>query len=337
MTFRRYLPLVAAVLAVVPASASAQSASPAVTLETAGTQPFERGIVALAGDTVSATARAANAAPGSTLTLTFSQGGRTVKTVRQTAVAGAGEVTGSTARPPGVLNVRAQLSGPGSGSAAANGGSNAESAAANPSATARVDVLEPSSDVGSRGLRVRFLQDRLAKLGFAIRHTGVHDFSTSNAVMAHRKVLGLERVGTSNPTEYRAAAAGRGAYVVRYPGAGRHVEADLTRQVLALIEPGGRIAAVYHTSSGRPRFKTPTGVHRFWRKEFGLNDRGMLHTVYFTHDKTTEPTRPACGIHGYFVVPPYANSHCCFRVPLADALIIYRWARIGERIYVYRS
>ncbi|MDX6698846.1 MAG: hypothetical protein QOE65_2243 [Solirubrobacteraceae bacterium] len=337
MTPRRYIPLLAVAVTAVPASASAQApATPTVTLQTAGTQTFERGLVAVAGDRVEGKATAANAAPGSTLTLTFVQGGRTLRTVRQVLATGAGEAAGNVTRPPGLLTIRARVGAPGA-AASSNGGSNAEDAAATPSALARVTLLEPSSTLGARGLRVRFLQRRLAAMGFAIRLTGVHDFSTSNAILAHRKVLGLPRVGWSDAPEFRAAAAGRGAYTVRYPLAGRHVEGDLTKQVLALIEPGGRIAAVYHTSSGRPRFKTPLGVHTFWRKELGLNDRGMLHSVYFTHDKTSKPTRPACAIHGYFVVPTFNNSHCCFRVPLADALTIYRWTRLGERIYVYRS
>jgi len=197
-------------------------------------------------------------------------------------------------------------------------------------------VIEPSSRVGSRGLRVRWLQRRLTALRFAVRVTGVHDVHTSNAVIAYRKVLRMHRVGTASVGVFRAAAAGRGAYAARFPAAGRHVEADLVRQVLALVEPGGNVFRVYHTSSGRPRFRTPVGVHRFWRKEYGLNSRSMLHTVYFTHDKTSRPTRPACGIHGYFAVPTFANSHCCFRVSLADALFIFRWTRIGQRIYVYR-
>ena len=41
-------------------------------------------------------------------------------------------------------------------------------------------------------------------------------------------------------------------------------------------------------------------------------------------------------IHGYFDVPPYAASHGCLRVPIADALRIYRWLRVGDRVDVYR-
>lgn len=326
MILCRYISAGVAALAVlaVPGAALAADPSP-VTLQTSGAESFERRLVALPGQRIAAVARAQIAPPASTLTLTFVQRGRTLRTVR-TVVWGDGEVSGSVTAPrAGALVVRARLTPAGGGAAAAGG-----------TASSRVSVLHPSSRAGSRGLRVRFLQRRLVALGFAIRLTGVHDTHTANAVIAYRKVLGVARVGHASPAVFRAAAAGRGAYVARFPGAGRHVEADLRRQVLALVEPGGRVFRVYHTSSGRPRFKTPLGVHRFWRKEPGLNDRMMLHTVYFTHDKKTKPTRPACGIHGYFAVPTYPNSHCCLRVPLADALFIHRWVRLGERIYVYR-
>ena len=324
MSFRRYISVAGAVAPIWLAAAAPASAAQ-VTLETRGAQPFERGLVALAHQRVGAVARVTDAPPGSTLTLTFAHRGRTVRTVRRT-VAGAGEATGRVfLRHAGALVVRARLT------AAAGGWS-----AATPSASAHVSVIEPSSRVGSRGVRVRWLQRRLVALHYAARVSGVHDVHTSNAVIAYRKVLRMHRVGTASAAVFRAAAAGRGAYVARFPAAGRHVEADLRRQVLALVEPGGNVFRVYHTSSGRPRFRTPLGVHRFWRKEYGLNSRSMLHTVYFTHDKTSKPTRPACGIHGYFAVPMFANSHCCFRVPLADALFVFRWTRIGERIYVYR-
>lgn len=335
MAFRRYILAVVALLALA-APASAQSAQ--VTLETAGTQPFEGGTVSLARQRVTALARVTGAPAGSTLTLTFVHRGATVRTVRE-AVSGSGELSSFvTPAIGGALTIRARLSGGGGGGAGAGGGSSAGgSDGTTESASTAVRVLTPASRVGHRGPSVRWLQRRLAALGFAIRFTGVHDYHTSNAVIAHRKVLGITRVGNASRQVFFAAAAGRGAYAARFPRAGRHVEADLTRQVLALVERGGRVVRVYHTSSGRPRFATPPGVHRFWRKEPGLNSRGMLHTVYFTRDKTTPPTRPACGIHGYFVVPTWNASHCCFRVPLPDALAIFNWTRVGERIHVYRS
>ena len=199
----------------------------------------------------------------------------------------------------------------------------------------RATALLPYATRGARGLRVRFLQAKLAALGYQVPVNGDFDVKTEFAVIAFRKVNRQPRIGVASDGVFAAVSAGRGAYGARYPGAGRHVEFDRNRQVLALVNPGGRVYRVFHSSSGRPRFRTPLGVFTFWRKEPGLNDRGMLHSVYFTHDKTSKPTRPACAVHGYFAVPTYANSHCCLRVGLWDALFIHRWIHLGERVYIY--
>jgi lipoprotein-anchoring transpeptidase ErfK/SrfK len=40
-------------------------------------------------------------------------------------------------------------------------------------------------------------------------------------------------------------------------------------------------------------------------------------------------------IHGYSSVPTYAASHGCIRVPIPNALSIYRWLNLGDTIFVY--
>ena len=189
---------------------------------------------------------------------------------------------------PGTVTVSANLRGP-----------DASDAGTAPALTAK--ALLPYATRGATGLRVRFLQSKLAALGYVVPVNGVYDVKTEFAVIAFRKVNRQARTSIASRGVFNAIAAGRGGYRPRFPGAGRHVEFDRRRQVLALVDAGG--VRVFHSSSGRPRFRTPLGSFRFWHKEPGLNDRGMLHTVYFTHDKTSKPTRPACGIHGYFAVP----------------------------------
>jgi lipoprotein-anchoring transpeptidase ErfK/SrfK len=53
----------------------------------------------------------------------------------------------------------------------------------------------------------------------------------------------------------------------------------------------------------------------------------MVHSAYFIGAYAT---------HGYPSVPPFPASHGCLRVPLADALSLFRWIRIGTRVDVYR-
>ncbi|MGZ6696248.1 MAG: L,D-transpeptidase [Solirubrobacteraceae bacterium] len=40
-------------------------------------------------------------------------------------------------------------------------------------------------------------------------------------------------------------------------------------------------------------------------------------------------------IHGYYSVPVFAASHGCLRVPIPDAIPIYRWLSLGDIVDVY--
>ena len=202
----------------------------------------------------------------------------------------------------------------------------------------RATVIPTAAQPGDAGLQVRFLTERLRDLGYAVRVTDGYDTNTARAVLTFRKVNEMQRIGTASPLVFDRLAHGRGGYQVRFPGHGRHVEGDLTHQVLALVGADGRLAGVYHTSTGRPGFRTPTGSFRFWRQELGENSRGMVDSSFFsfTQAKTkTRPYRPACAIHGYFVVPTIPRSHCCFRVDNADARQIRLWIHIGNRFDIF--
>jgi len=266
-------------------------------------------------------ATAPGAAAGSTVRITWTVNGKRARRSTQPLADGGEAFDSLTVEVPGTVTISANLRGP-------------DASDAGTAPALKVTSLLPYATSGARGLRVRFLQAKLAALGYVVPVNGVFDVKTAFAVIAFHKVNRQKRTSVADRGLFRTAAAGRGAYKVRFPGSGRHVEFDRNRQVLALVEGNGR-TRVYHSSSGRPAFRTPLGTFTFWRKEPGLNDRGMLDSVYFTHDKKTKPTRPACAIHGYFAVPTYPYSHCCLRVGEWDALSIYRWLRLGERVHIY--
>jgi lipoprotein-anchoring transpeptidase ErfK/SrfK len=187
----------------------------------------------------------------------------------------------------------------------------------------RVGVMTPS--VSSPTI-VRLLQKGLAKLKYAVSRSGVYDDATARAVMAWRKVNGYSRVYSASTGMVRAVLEGKGAFKVKYPKDGRHVEADISRQILALIDKGGKVYRVYHTSTGAPA--TPTVIGRFttYRKSPGTNAKGMVHSSYFIG---------GYAIHGYVSVPPYNASHGCLRVPIPNAWSIYEWVRMGTVVHVY--
>ncbi len=179
---------------------------------------------------------------------------------------------------------------------------------------------------GARGLHVLILQRGLKELGFAVPVTGQYGGGTSRAVLAFRKTNGFARNGYADRRVYSLVLQGRGAFRLKYPGAGRHVEYDWSRQVLVMADRG-RARRVYHSSSGAPITPTVFGSFRFYRKSYGTNAKQMVHSSYFIG---------GYAIHGYFSVPAFPASHGCLRVPIPNARDIFNQISLGERIFVYR-
>ena len=191
-----------------------------------------------------------------------------------------------------------------------------------------VRFVNPNLGPGDRGQSVRLLQSELDMLHYAVALTGVFDEGTGQALVAYRKMTGLERIPYAGRRVFELLARRAGSFRVRYPGDGRHVEANLTKQVLAEIEPGGRVRRIYMMSSGKP--STPTVIGRFqvYEKTPGENSEGMVDSNYFIS---------GYAIHGYAEVPTYAASHGCLRVPIPDAPAIYAWVRDGTPVDVYNE
>ena len=190
--------------------------------------------------------------------------------------------------------------------------------------TLRVNALRPYASAGARGPLVRLLQAKLAGLHYAVPRSGVFDAGTSNAVMAYRKVTGMARTTIASEQVFSGLLKGRGAFKVRHPGDGHHVEARLDKQVLALID-GKNVVAIYHISSGKPSTPTVRGRFQVYMKTPGTNAKGMVDSNYFIR---------GYAIHGYASVPPYNASHGCLRVPIMNARTIYNWLRIGDVVWV---
>jgi peptidoglycan hydrolase-like protein with peptidoglycan-binding domain len=191
-----------------------------------------------------------------------------------------------------------------------------------------VQFVHTNLGPGSSGESVRLLQSELNALHYAVPLSGVFDEGTGRALVAYRKITGQERVPAAGLAVFKRLQQGAGAFRVRYRSDGRHVEADLTRQVLAEIEPGGRVREIYTMSSGKP--STPTVIGRFnvYMKTPGTNAKGMVDSNYFIR---------GYAIHGYAEVPTFAASHGCLRVPIPDAAAIYGWVREGTGVDVYNE
>ena len=320
---RRLALLLGIVAALALAPAAGAQAAPALrppaagrlTLSTPGLYRVGGRPVALARQTWRIMATASQYAPGQTVTFTI-RSGRAHRHV-VVALRRSGRGTGSAA-------TSFRLAGPGRVRVAAVTAATAAQRAL--SARGRVDVILPYAGYGSGGLRVRYLQRRLRGAGYAVHLSGRFDDQTGRAVLAYRKVNRMTRSGPAIARIYRQLARGRGAFHPKYPRHGRHVEADLSRQVLALIDANGRPDRVYHISSGKPSTPTVLGSFYVYSKTPGYNSLGMLDASYFID---------GYAIHGYHEVPTYAASHGCIRTPIPDAGAIYSWIRYGTRVDVY--
>jgi hypothetical protein len=185
--------------------------------------------------------------------------------------------------------------------------------------------MKGSLSVGRHGPAVLLLQDELARLRYAVPVSGRFDAATGRAVLAFRKVVGLERVESANAGVFWRLQHGAGHFRVRYRDDGKHVEADLSKQVLAEIEHG-KVRRIYTMSSGKPSTPTVLGRFHVYSKTPGTNSEGMVDSNYFIR---------GYAIHGYAEVPSYAASHGCLRIPIPDAPAVFAWVQAGDPVDVY--
>jgi peptidoglycan hydrolase-like protein with peptidoglycan-binding domain len=189
-----------------------------------------------------------------------------------------------------------------------------------------VHALSPAPiGQGAKGLKVRLMQSGLRVLGFPGGSGDYFSDATARAVLAFRKTNNLGRDYRASTATLRLVFQKKGRFQLRHPKAGKHVEADLSRQVIALAD-GGKAIRVYHTSTGSPYTPTIRGSFRFYLKSSGTNAKGMVHSSYFIR---------GYAIHGYASVPLFNASHGCLRVPIPSARSIFDWINVGDRIFVY--
>jgi hypothetical protein len=294
-----FIALLSAVAALAIPAASASAATGPPTLELNG--PKSPGLL----DKLSAAGTLPGALPGDKVTVSVTASGRTV--AKQQVDAGGGKFSF-----PFVVNACCNYE-----VTATSGGQS--------SAPQRFTVRVPKH-IG-KGPLTRLYNDSLVKQGYYIGRNASSRFTLGSrlATAAFRKVNGMARNMQYKPVIFRKLLMDRGAFQPRYHS-GRHVEVDISRQVMALIN-GDHVVATFHVSTGKPSTPTVRGTYHFYRKEPGTNSHGMYMSVYFIRGYAT---------HGYPSVPMHeAASHGCVRNPEVFSVYIYNWINLGDAIHVY--
>jgi hypothetical protein len=183
----------------------------------------------------------------------------------------------------------------------------------------------PDLDPGSRGSKVKLFERLLSHEGYYTPHGSHYGTGTGLAVLAFRKVNRMARKTNATPGIFKDLADRKGSFKLKYPGQGRHVEVDISRQVMALADHG-KALYTFHVSTGAPATPTIRGHYNFYSRQPGYNSEGMYYSVYFHGGYAT---------HGYNPVPTYPASHGCVRNPIPFSRFIYGWINLGESIYLY--
>jgi hypothetical protein len=188
-----------------------------------------------------------------------------------------------------------------------------------------VASLDTHAGLGATGSFVALIQQKLAAVHVYIPQSGVYDEKTGLAIDAYHRLLGH---GTSQGLDGLTVSellAGRGAFKVRYPGDGKHVEGNLGSQLLALVN-GSKVYAIYPISSGKPSTPTILGRFHVYMRTPGYLPDGMYYSDFFTG---------GYAIHGFDPAPDYPASHGCMRLPITDAISVWDWLSVGVGVDVY--
>ncbi len=186
-------------------------------------------------------------------------------------------------------------------------------------------VSFPALRRGQCGDLVVGFKKAMRKMGYVTNSGKCFGGKTARGVLAYRKVNGMSRTMRAGAGLVKKVYSGKGGYEVRHPGAGDHLEAPLSKQVLVFAK-GDEPYAIYPISSGKSSTPTVTGHFEMIRTEPGYNSHGMYYSWYFYG---------GYAVHGYESVPDYPASHGCLRTFIADQPEIYERIFYGQDIFIW--
>jgi hypothetical protein len=179
---------------------------------------------------------------------------------------------------------------------------------------------------------------RLSEMGYLTgRVDGTIDGDTRVGLITFQKWEGRKVTGSLTRSELNAI---RDANAPQPKDSGyKHVEVDLDRQVLLLIDSEGVVKTILPVSTGSGKhYKekrmsglayTPRGRFRIYNKLSGWR-RSPLGLLYYPNYFSD-----GLAIHGNPSVPHSPRSHGCVRIPMFAASAISRQLPVGTIVLIY--
>lgn len=183
-------------------------------------------------------------------------------------------------------------------------------------------------------------EHRLAELGYWTgKIDGRWDEVSRHALIAFQKVVGLKRTGRLTARDYVVLMeAARPKPLETGPA---HIEVDLVRQVLFVVDDENIVTTILPVSTGNGKefysegwvrdAITHPGRYKVYNKIGGWRKSplGLLYyPVYFMW---------GTAIHGSPSVPAYPDSHGCVRIPMFAAQKMYRTIPVGMPVIIHRG
>jgi len=185
--------------------------------------------------------------------------------------------------------------------------------------------------------QIRDAEQKLSDLGYWTgRVDGLFDQGTRSALIAFQKYEGRLISGNLTLDEIEAV---RRSNAPRAREAGyAHVEVDVDRQVLLLVDDIGRVRVLPVSTGNDQPFQaegqtsiayTPRGRFLVYEKEAGWGN-GPLGAMYYSNFISG-----GVAIHGSPKVPAEPASHGCVRVPMFAAREVSKLMPVGTIVLVY--
>ena len=186
----------------------------------------------------------------------------------------------------------------------------------------------------------RTAEQRLSDLGYWTgKVDGRWDETSRHALIAFQKVEKIKPTGQLNRATYEILLAAKSPSPIETGEA--HIEVDLIRQVLFIVDGAGAVTKILPVSSGSGKeFKsqgwardaiTHSGRYQVRQKLSGWKKSPLgelYYPVYFMY---------GTAIHGHPSVPTKPASHGCVRIPMVVAKQFNRMIPVGMPVIVHEG